>query len=191
MQSWEWTKCRVKKRNPKATVFLMWITKPKGILHCCTEELVMSVFTKQHRCVFLPWFFFFPMVICYKFNFSASWKVRLILKANTIVKCMKLNSFLAQFSCWFHWDALSSLEHCKTLGAVTFFIVGAVRALLSLTDILATTPALPAAAGLSRLPLLLLWEPNAAQLVCFLCPPCVFFWSPPLQSSVWVLATKN
>lgn len=168
MQSWKWTKCRVKKSHPKATVFLMWINKPEGILHCCTEELVMSFFTKQHHCALLPWVFF-PVVIYYKFNFSASWELRLILKANTVVKCMKLNSFLAQFSCWFHQDALSALEPCKALGAVTFFIVGAVRALLSLTDSLATTPALPSAAGWSRLPLQLLWEPSAAQLVCVFC----------------------
>lgn len=41
-------------------------------------------------------FFFLPVLINYKFNFSASQELRLILKANTVVKCMKLNSLLAQ-----------------------------------------------------------------------------------------------
>lgn len=57
--SWEQTVWS-QKSHLKATVFLLWVNKPEGILHCYTEELVMIVFSQSTITgLCCPGFFFF------------------------------------------------------------------------------------------------------------------------------------
>lgn len=66
------------KSHPKATVSLMWVNKPEGILCCYTEELVMIVFSQSTFTVLCcPGLFFFFFlwwaIISLIFQLVSSW----------------------------------------------------------------------------------------------------------------------